>query len=348
MIGYNHALEFTCSMLKYCKQKKLYPHWYSGELKQDPARGLLDFTPNVKIKEWLSYIDENISPYFKNDFLFVNTSILGFLDVCFLAVLEEALHEPQELIEYIKDIDENALVRSIFSYYDCSIDYDSPDSELLDALTQANSKEVASNFMYIKKNPLEYKTRVIDSLEEFYKLFYAPFEEEVYGLMKLHLENHNKSFENDPVSFVNLIGSGDYSSRVKSVDDIDLYVSYYIDAGMFYYNIDDRIIMCYGKTIRDRFSHEKDIESYKSLFKALSDDKRIEILKITSKRPWYNKELATYFNLTTATLSYHLNLLLDLGVLNFEPSIINNRYYYTANTERLKQIFDIALDDLLK
>nr|WP_246566016.1 ArsR family transcriptional regulator [Tissierella simiarum] len=86
---------------------------------------------------------------------------------------------------------------------------------------------------------------------------------------------------------------------------------------------------------------------YKALFKALSDDKRIEIIKITSKRPWYNKELADYFNLTTATLSYHLNLLLDLGILNFEPSI-NNRYYYTTNKENLKKLFDIALKDLLE
>ena len=52
---------------------------------------------------------------------------------------------------------------------------------------------------------------------------------------------------------------------------------------------------------------------------------------MASKRPWYNKELADYFNLTPATLSYHLNLLLDLEILNFEPSIINNRYYYTRN-----------------
>lgn len=102
------------------------------------------------------------------------------------------------------------------------------------------------------------------------------------------------------------------------------------------------------KTIKDRFNTAKETDTYKALFKALSDDKRIEILKITAKRPWYNKELASYFNLTTATLSYHLNLLLDIGVLNFEPSIVNNRYYYTANKQRLKQIFDIALQDLVE
>lgn len=348
MITYNHALEFTCSMIKYCRQKNLYMNWHTDELKQDPSRGILDFNPTSKIKEWLNYIDKNISPYLKNDFLFVTTSILGLLDVCFLTILENNLSEPSCLISYIQNMDENFLIKSLYDYYDVDILVDSNDNKMLEELVKSNNEEIARNFMYIKNNPLEYKNKVIDCLQKFYDLYYAPFENEVYESMQNHLQKHNELFNDNPVSFVNLIGIGDYSSRVKSVEDIDLYVSYYIDYGMFYYNIDNKIIMCYGKTIKDRFNREKEVEIYKSLFKALSDDKRIEILKITSKRPWYNKELASYFNLTTATLSYHLNLLLDIGVLDFEPSIINNRYYYTANKERLKQIFDTALKDLLE
>lgn len=347
MIRYNHALEFICSMLKYCKQKNLYPHWYTGELKEDPAQGLLDFVPSIEVKEWLDNVDNKISPYFKNDFMFVTTSIYGLLDLCFLKVLDEEISEPRELILSLKDMDENLLVEALYDYYDSDLDYHSNDEDLFKALIKANDEEAARNFLYVKKNPLDYKNRAVESFQKFYDLFYAEFEEKVYESMKPYIENHNASFKSDPVAFVNLIGTGDYSSRIKSVDDIDIFISYYIDAGMFYYNREGRIVMCYGKTIRDRFSEERDIESYKALFKALSDEKRIEILKITSKRPWYNKELASYFNLSTATLSYHLNLLLDLGVLSFEPSIINNRYYYTANKERLRQIFDIALEDLL-
>ncbi len=347
-IKYNHALEFICSMIKYCKQKNLYTNWHKDDLKEDPSKGILDFNPSIKNKEWLNYIDNNISPYFRNDFLFVNTEILGFLDVCCLKIVEEQLSSPKDIIEYIKDIDENLLIESLFSYYDVDIPFNSEDDELFEELAKSNNENIARNFMHVKQDPLEYKTRVIDSLENFYNLFYAPFEDEVYKSMEEHLLIHNEMFNEDPIKFVNLIGSGDYSSRVKEVEDISLYVSYYIDYGMFYYNVDGKIIMCYGKTIKDRFNSAKEIETYKTLFKALSDERRLEILKMTSQRPWYNKELANYFNLTTATLSYHLNLLLNIGVLDFEPSIINNRYYYTTNKQRLKEIFDTALKDLLE
>lgn len=246
-IKYNRALEFICSMIKYCRQKNLYVNWHKGELKEDPAKGILDFNPDIKIKQWLSYVDNNISPYFRNDFLFINTEILGFLDVCFLTVLEKNLSEPQELIDSIKNLDENLLIESLFGYYDVDVSFAKDDKRLLEELIKSNSEKISRNFLHIKNNPSEYKNKAVDCLEEFYDLYYAPFESDVCKSMKTHLEKHNNLFVENPVNFVNLIGSGDYSSRVKDVEDIDLYVSYYIDYGMFYYNIGNRIIMCYGK-----------------------------------------------------------------------------------------------------
>ena len=105
------------------------------------------------------------------------------------------------------------------------------------------------------------------------------------------------------------------------------------------------LMIMYGFYMEERFNQQMMQNKYKTLFKALSDEKRLEIIRLTSKRPWYNKELADYFDLTTATLSYHLNLLLDMGILNFEPSDYN-RYYYTTNKETLKSFFEYALEDL--
>lgn len=347
LIKYNRALEFICSMLKYCRHKHLYSSWHEEEIREGLDKNILDFTPSKKIKEWLKYIDENISPYFRNDFLFVNCEILGLSDVCFMEVLEKEIKEPMELINNLKAIDMNLLIEKLFFYYDVNIPFNSSDKILIDHISKSYSENMARNFIQIKKHPNEYKDRVISSFEQFYFKYYKPFESDIYKSMKEHLKTHNKLFKEDPISFVNSIGVGDYSTRIKKHDDIDLYISYFIDLGMFYYNINNKIIMCYGKTIKNKINKEKIINDYKTLFKALSDDKRIEILKLTAKRPWYNKELAEHFNLTTATLSYHLNLLLNIGVLNFEPSIINNRYYYTANKERLKEIFDSALNDLI-
>lgn len=344
-VKYNHSLEFICSMLKYCRQKNVYANWKKGELKEDPARGLLDFSPSDEIKEWLSYIDNNISPYFRNDFLFINIDILGLLDTMFLKTIEEDLKDPIELIKFIKDMDEKLLIEILYSHYDTEIPFTDDENVILDALTEAHDKKTARNFVHIFKDPLEFKNRVIITFEKYYNKYYHPFADKVYRFMEVTVKEHNAIFEQDPVKFVNLVGSGDYSSRLKTAEDISLYVSYFIDYGMFYYNVNSKIIMCYGKILKDKFDQEKDVQNYKALFKALSDDRRLEILKLTSERPWYNKELALHFKLTPATLSYHLNLLLDIGILNFEPSIINNRYYYTANIDRVKELFDVALRD---
>lgn len=344
-IKYNYALEFICSMMKYCKQKNLYSNWKKGDLKEDPAKGILDFNPTEKIKEWLNYIEDNISPYFRNDFLFINVDILGLLDTMFLKTIDEGISTPEELIESIKEMDENLLIESLYSHYDIDIPFKHDEKVILHALTESNNQKTARNFVHIFRNPSEFKNRVILTLEKYYKKYYQPFEEDIYIYMNKKVKEHNIMFEENPVKFVNLVGWGDYSSRLKTTEDISLYVSYFIDYGMFYYNIDSKILMCYGKTIKDKFDAAKDVENYKTLFKALSDDRRLEILKLTSQRPYYNKELALHFNLTPATLSYHLNLLLDIGILNFEPSIINNRYYYTANKDRVKELFDIALRD---
>lgn len=344
-VKHNHALEFICSIMKYFRQQNVYSSWTKGELKEDPAKDLLDFNPTEEIKDWLNYIEDNISPYFRNDFLFINVDILGLLDTMFLKTIDEAISTPEELIKIMSEMDENLLIESLYSYYDTDIPYSSDENVILEALSESNNQKMARNFIHIFKNPLEFKNNVVKTLEKYYKKYYQPFQDKVYETMENIISDHNKMFSEDAVRFVNLVGWGDYSSRLKSGDDITLYVSYFIDYGMFYYNVDSKIIMCYGKTIKDKFDQAKDVENYKALFKALSDDRRIEILKLTSKRPWYNKELALHFKLTPATLSYHLNLLLDIGVLNFEPSIINNRYYYTTNNDRLKELFDIALRD---
>nr|WP_300002677.1 winged helix-turn-helix domain-containing protein [Tissierella sp.] len=344
-VKHNHALEFICSIIKYCRQKNVYANWEKADLNKDPAKDLLDFNPTEEIKDWLSYIDDNISPYFRNDFFFINVDIIGLPDLMFLKTIEENISTPSELIERIAAMDENLLIEKLYSFYDTDLPFSPDENVILEALNNSDNHKSARNFIHIFKNPLEFKNNVVRTLEKYYKKYYQSFEEQIYTIMESITEDHNQMFEDSPVSFVNLVGWGDYSSRLKNTEDISLYVSYFIDYGMFYYNVDSKIIMCYGKTIKDKFDEAKDAESYKTLFKALSDDRRVEILKLTSKRPWYNKELALHFKLTPATLSYHLNLLLDIGVLNFEPSIINNRYYYTTNNHRLKELFDIALKD---
>ncbi|SCX83022.1 ArsR family transcriptional regulator [Alkaliphilus peptidifermentans] len=347
-IKYNKAIEFISAILKYTRSKSHEVNWNIDDIVYDPANSYLDLVPSKEVKDWLKYVDENIPPFLRNDILFLVNKLFGVMDVCFNLVMDKNLSEPMEIIEEIEKIDSSKLVEMtlhFYHYYHLDDKLEDNDIVLKNAIAKENSEEIDSCFIQIKKYPNEYKKHFIESFTSFYNLFFLPFEEQTYSYMEKMLMSHIELSEKDPINFINTIGFGDYSKVLSEYDEIKLFVSYYLDHGLFYFAQGKSFPLLYGKTIEHRFNKIKMQDTYKALFKALSDDKRIEIIKITSKRPWYNKELADYFNLTTATLSYHLNLLLDLGLLHFEPSI-NNRYYYTTNKENLKKIFDMALKDL--
>ncbi|WMM24176.1 ArsR family transcriptional regulator [Tissierella sp. MB52-C2] len=344
-IEYNKAIEFISSILKYTNNKSRQIYWNTPDLVNDSAKGIMDFSPNKEVKEWLKYVDNNISPFFRNDLVFVTDETYRLIDVCLNLIMMKDIKEPLEMIEALGELESSTMIQISYKYYELAASLDN-DIELKNTLTEVYSPEIASAFMQMKTHPEEYKNKLIDVLQIFYNEFYKPFEDNVYNYMEERLVFHNELFKKDSAGFINTIGIGDYSKAMELHNEIVIYMSFYIDVGIIYFTFEDILVMCCGQTIEHRFESRKKRDTYKSLFKALSDDKRIEILKLTSKRPWYNKELSDYFNLTTATLSYHLNLLLDLEILNFEPSIINNRYYYTTNKKRLEELFNMALEDL--
>lgn len=346
-IKYNNAVEFVCAILKYTNNTSRQVYWNTPDLEKDAAKGIVDFSPNEKVKEWLKYVDDNISPFLRNDIIFVASEIYRLPDICFHLILMQDIKEPLELIEALKSLDLSNMIKIAYKFYDLDAPLDKEET-LRASLIENYSNEIATSFLHFKNHTQEYKDRLIVVLLSFYRDFYQYLEETVYNYMKERLVFYNDLFEKDPIYFINTVGIGDYSKAIEMHNSIILYMSFFIDVGILYFTFEDILVMYCGQTIEHKFESRKKQDAYKALFKALSDDKRIEILKMTSRRPWYNKELADHFKLTTATLSYHLNLLLDLGILNFEPSIINNRYYYTTNKENLKNLFDAALEDLLE
>lgn len=81
-----------------------------------------------------------------------------------------------------------------------------------------------------------------------------------------------------------------------------------------------------------------DAEDIVNLGKLLCDKSKVDILKLTAKKPCYGKEIAAELNLTTATISYHVNALIKNGLLRTELS--SNRVYYSINHEKLSEYLE--------
>jgi DNA-binding transcriptional ArsR family regulator len=69
--------------------------------------------------------------------------------------------------------------------------------------------------------------------------------------------------------------------------------------------------------------------------KLLNDKSKVDILEFVSKKPCYGKEIANELNLSTATISYHVNALLKIGFLQAE--VISNKVYYSIDRERISR-----------
>lgn len=76
------------------------------------------------------------------------------------------------------------------------------------------------------------------------------------------------------------------------------------------------------------------------IFKALGDKSKAEILLYIKDRPAYGSEIAKQFSLTTATVSHHMNKLLQLRLIQAE--LRDGRVYYQARKEVLQELFENA------
>lgn len=78
--------------------------------------------------------------------------------------------------------------------------------------------------------------------------------------------------------------------------------------------------------------------------KALSDHSKLAILGLLKQRPFYNQELAEKLNLTTATVSYHMNTLLAADFVKIEKR--DSRIYYSLEKGHLKEFLQ-ELEEIL-
>jgi DNA-binding transcriptional ArsR family regulator len=90
------------------------------------------------------------------------------------------------------------------------------------------------------------------------------------------------------------------------------------------------IMMDKNFIITDKRVKKEDIVNIGKLF---SDKSKVDILEIVGSRPCYGKELANELQLSTATISYHVNSLIKEGLLKAEVN--SNKVYYSLNREAL-------------
>lgn len=79
-------------------------------------------------------------------------------------------------------------------------------------------------------------------------------------------------------------------------------------------------------------------EEMQPVFKALGDGSKADILMFIKDKSAYGSEIAKKFSLTTATVSHHMNKLVQLRIVQTEMR--DGRVYYQAKKDTLREMFE--------
>ena len=199
--------------------------------------------------------------------------------------------------------------------------------------------------LQLMENPADWKLRIVETLKTFHELYFLPLSETIGSIAAERLPQINRRLKENPRWYLDTICVGHYSTLFLPENPPQIYAGYAYDRGL---GISVALAFIVFGMQRENLVLQVNKEAQTNLlFQALSDQKRIDILRMVSKRPWYGKELASHFKLTTATMSYHLNRLVNAGLLRIEVGE-QKRIYYTLNREMLEQYFSAARFDLLE
>ena len=75
-----------------------------------------------------------------------------------------------------------------------------------------------------------------------------------------------------------------------------------------------------------------------SLLKVLADESKLEILALLKERRRYGRELAKELNLTTATISHHMEILTECGLVTLNKEM--NRIYYEIDENAIRKMLE--------
>lgn len=201
-------------------------------------------------------------------------------------------------------------------------------------------REKALEFLHY---PAEAKLRLVRLLEQYVKVF-APYVAELDELDRAEVEKSSSVCIENIDGFVtnylkiNVKILAPAKQLILIPNAFSEILTYIIQPEK------DQFVLVYGTFISKKRMLEKRSEEIKQFLKVLSEEKRIEIIKILAAKPALGSDLARQLGLTNATASYHMTILLGIGLIDYER--VGQRLHYVLKKDVLKDLLDKAYQEL--
>ncbi|MBB6217522.1 DNA-binding transcriptional ArsR family regulator [Anaerosolibacter carboniphilus] len=342
----NPSLEFIHA-LNFVANKEARYKFYSD----------FNIIPTEEFKQIVEEMKGKLSRYIQNElkFFFQWEPMMHTLG----RIVEEHKHieNVSTFIEFIEQMHENEILSYITSQALYGVNANTSTNWSMDENMANNISNIIFNMdddttidkerlIEFAESPLEIKSRLVLLMKQFYEKSYK--QNEAYILSKLDeaKKRYEKLYSDNLAYFAdeylhNTLPRDNYKKLI-------IHISYFTLVRVWFFTVnpyDDTQWIHLG-IYSEYYPRKKFIKAkVQNFIRILSDKKRFEIIERLSKKPYYVYELAAELDLTSPTVCYHLNHMLDLNLVSLEKE--NNKTYYSLNKEMVKELLNNASSILL-
>ncbi|MCF7923920.1 MAG: ArsR family transcriptional regulator [Candidatus Izimaplasma sp.] len=318
--------------------------------------GILD----KKYIELAKSAKEKLSPYKNVIDKFYHEDIYSnydFVNILFYAFPLEDIKDFEEYFEKINSYNgtdlKRILLNAIIKAYDeetTKIENYSNDADVLNFI---NKLEIEPKYKWtlllMMQSPQTYVKDFFDLLTSVKPIFDSLYNNKDVNLIEIGEELVTKLKDN-PEETIKEITYGSVSFNVLDMDVTYVYVSYFFPYTLRVISLEKYNYFIWGYTLEETFkkvnqiNQDKQIQRVK-IFKALGDNTRYNTLKLIAEGTSSTKKIANALDVSSATISYHLNEFVNTGIINIDNR--NRKAGYVINYDLLNNIFEDLKNDLL-
>jgi DNA-binding transcriptional ArsR family regulator len=314
---------------------------------------MFGITLKEELKEEYSYINEIYKNRKEMDFFFNNESKIyrGFM-------IFEKIWQCNSIEEYIsfieimeQDVITMTLVKTLiddkFKNDDDYINKISNNREnILAFIMEHDISKAAKWDIYCFIDNLEkYKIEFITLIKEYLPIYNKIISKHT-KFMKDLCENIIKRVNVQGVNYIKQYTNNFMSLDVEEYEKIYVTSSYF-DSYLIYFTLRENTEYCYlivGAYYHEMINHSDYIDTHLKILKNLCDKTRFGIMKYILDEQRYGQEIAQKFNISNASVSYHMNNLLILNLVQIYKQ--DNKVFYKLNKAKVSETIKFLQDEL--
>lgn len=293
-------------------------------------------------QDWQQHFCDTITSFEMHDLQLVFSTLIIRV-MLFSVISTSGIYRPDELIERLEAMSEEEFLDQVkhviriepekrdWLHGDMIVEALERDWAELSIDFSAEAKQLVS----LLSSAAYFRNRLIEVLSWFNEKFISPYEDRILVLMEDHIREYQQRFRDDSDMVIDAFTNGN-SGILDPEKTVILYPITADSPDISIYMPDD-IHMIYGIDHAVKLLETSKSERTDILVKAVSDPKRLEILRLLRQRTWYGREIAQELKLTPATVSYHVDILFQAGLIRIQRPE-GRRFYYTINERGIHEL----------